>query len=205
MQCNSIFFNTELKIFQCIYTNKFETIANEQSGCKLETEVILEIYFCLNIFAVFQSLSHVWFLVTPWTTAHQAPLSSTISQSLLNFLSIELVMLSNHLILCLPLLLLHSIFPSLRVFSNESALCISGQGIGASVSAGVLPMNIQDWFPLGLTGLMFLQSKGLSKLFSSTTIQKHQFFGIQPSYGPTLTSIHDYWKSYSYDYMGLFQ
>ena len=167
------------------------------------------IYFCLflNIFAVVQSLSHVWFLVTPWTTAHQGPLSSTISQSLLKFLSVELVMLSNHLILCLPHLL-PSIFPSLRVFSNESVLCISGQGIGASVSAAVLPMNIQDWLPLGLTGLMFLKSKGLSRLFSSDskfTIQKHQFFGIQPSYGPTLTSIHDYWKSHSYDCMGLCQ
>ena len=168
MQCNSIFFNTELKTFQCIYTNKFEMIANEQSGCKLETEVILVIYFCLflNIFAIVQSLSHVWFLVTPWTTAHQAPLSSTISQSLLKFLSVELVMLSNHLILCLPHLL-PSIFPSLRVFSNESVFCISGQGIGASVSAAVLQMDIQDWLPLGLTGLMFLKSKGLSRLFSS--------------------------------------
>ena len=73
---------------------------------------------------VVQSLSHVWFSVTPWTAACQAPLSSTISQSLLSFMSIELVMLSNHLILCLPLLLLPSVFPSIRVFSSELALHI---------------------------------------------------------------------------------
>ena len=81
-----------------------------------------------------------------------------------------------------PLLLLSSIFPSIRVFSNESQLFASGgQSIGASASASVLPVNIQDWFPLGVTGLISLVSKGLSRDFSSTTIQKHQFFGAQPS------------------------
>ena len=70
-----------------------------------------------------------------------------------------------------------------------------GQCIGASASASVLPMNIQDWFPLGLTGLISLQSKGLSRVFSNTTVQKHQFF----LYNPTLTSIHDYWKNHSFD------
>ena len=72
------------------------------------------------------------------------------------------------------------IFPSIRVFSNESALCIRSQSIGASASASVLPMNIQDWFPLGLIGLI-LQSKELSRVFSNTTVQKHQFFCTQPS------------------------
>ena len=94
-------------------------------------------------------------------------------------MSIELVMPSNHLILCHPLLLLPSIFLSIRVFSNESVLSSGGQSIGASVS--VLPMNIQDWFPLGLTGLISLQSKGLSRVFSNITVQKHQFFGTQLS------------------------
>ena len=75
-------------------------------------------------FSSVQSLSHVWLTATPWTAAHQASLSITISQSLLKLMSIELVMPSNHLILCHPLLLLSSIFPSIRVFSNESALCI---------------------------------------------------------------------------------
>ena len=83
-----------------------------------------------------------------------------------------LMMPSNHLILC-HLLLLPSILPSIRVFPNESALCIrQGQSIGASASASVLPMNIQGWFPLGLTGWISLQSMGLSRVFSNTTAQK---------------------------------
>ena len=76
---------------------------------------------------------------------------------------------------------LPSIFPSIRIFPNESTLHISGQGIGVSVSASVLLMKIQDWFPLGLTGLIFLLYKGLSRVFSNTTVQKHQFFVMQPS------------------------
>ena len=86
-----------------------------------------------------------------------------------------------HFILCRPLLLLLSIFPSIRVFSNESVLRIRWPKYGASASALVLPMNIQDWFLLGLTGLISLQPKGLSRVFSNTTVQKHQFFGIQLS------------------------
>ena len=84
-------------------------------------------------------------------------------------------------ILCCPLLVLPSIFPRIRVFSSESALCISGQSIGASASASVLPMNIQCWFLLRLTGLISLMFKGLSRVFSNTTIQKHKFLGAQPS------------------------
>ena len=98
---------------------------------------------------------------------------SSPTQRLLKLISIKLVMPSNHLILCHPLLLLLSIFPSIRVFSSESILC---QSIGASASASVLPMNIQYWFPLGLTGLISVQSKGLSRVFYNTTVQKHQFF-----------------------------
>ena len=69
----------------------------------------------------------------------------------------------------------------------------------------VLPMNIQDWFPLGLTGLISLQSKGLSRVFSNTIVQKHQFFSVSFLYGPTLTSMHDYWKNHSFDYTDLCQ
>ena len=116
---------------------------------------------------------HVWLFVTPWTAACQASLSFTIYWSLLKLMSVELVTLSNHLILCCPLLLLPVVFPSIRVFSNESALHIKWPSIGASASALVPPMNIQGWFPLGLTGLIFLQSKGLSIVFSSTTGGKH--------------------------------
>ena len=97
------------------------------------------------------------------------------------FMYIESATLSNHLIFCFPLLLLPSVFPSIRVFSINSTLCIRRSNIGASASASVLPMNIQGWFPLGLTGLISLLSKGLSRIFSSTIIQKHQFFSTQPS------------------------
>ena len=91
------------------------------------------------------------------------------------------VMPSNHLIFCHPLLLLPSIFPSIRIFPMSQFFTSGGQSIGASASASVLPMNIQDCFPLGLTGLISLQSKGLSRVFSNTTVQKHQFFSTQVS------------------------
>ena len=113
---------------------------------------------------------------TLWTAAHQASLSITNSWSLLKLMSIESVMPSNHLILCCPLLLLPSVFPSIRVFSNQS-FTSGGQSIGVSASASVFSMIIQDCFPLGLTGWISLQSKGLSRVFSNTTVQKHQFFG----------------------------
>ena len=128
------------------------------------------------IFSSVQSLSLVWLFATPWTAARQASLSFTNSQSLLKLMSIESVMPSNHLILCRPLLLLPSIFPSIGVFSNESVLSIRCQSIGVSASVSVLPMNIQHWLPLGWTGWISLQSKGLSRVFSNTTVQKHQFF-----------------------------
>ena len=118
--------------------------------------------------------------VTPWTAACEASLSSTISQSLLRFISIESVILSNHLVLCQSLLLLPSVFPSMKVFSSESALCFRWPSTGASASA-VLPMNIQSWFSLGLTGLISLLSKELSRVFSSITFQNHQFFHTQLS------------------------
>ena len=105
-----------------------------------------------NMFSSVKLLSPVWLFVTPWTAAHQASLSITNSWSLLKLMSIESVMPSNHLILCHPLLLLPSIFPSIRVFSNESALCIRWPNIGTSASASVPPVDIQDWFPLGWTG-----------------------------------------------------
>ena len=94
-------------------------------------------------------------------------------------------------------------FPSSESFPVSWLFASGGQSIGASASASVLPMNIQGWFPLGLTGLISLLSKGLSRVFSSTTIQRHQFFGTQPSYGLILTSVHDYWKKHSFDFYGL--
>ena len=127
-----------------------------------------------------QSLSRVWLFATPWTTVWQASLSITNSQSPPKPMSIESVMPSNHLILCWPFLLLLLIFPSIRVFSNESDLHIRWpKYLGVSASTSVLPMNTQDWFPLGWTGWISLQ--GLSRVFSNTTVQKHQFFGAQLS------------------------
>ena len=128
-----------------------------------------------------QSFSQVRLFGTPCTAARQASLSITNSQSLLKLMSIESVMPSHHLILCHPLLLPPSVFPSITVFSSESVLRIGGQSIGVSASASVLPMNIQDWFPLAWTGWISLLSKGFSRVFSNTTVQKHQFFGTQLS------------------------
>ena len=128
---------------------------------------------------VVQSLSCVQLFATPWTAAHQASLSFTISWSLHKLMFIDLVMPSNHLILCHCLLLLPSIFPSIRVFSKESVLHIGGQSLGASSS--VLPKHIQGRSPLGWTGWISLQSKGLSGVFPNITVQKHQFFGTQLS------------------------
>ena len=125
------------------------------------------------------SLSRVCLFATPWTAARQTSLSSTVSQSLPRFVSIESVILSNHLILCHPLLLLPSVFPSIMSFPVRQLFTSGSRSIGASPS--VLPMNIQGWFPLGLTGSISLLSKGLSRVISSTTVQKHQFFGAQPS------------------------
>ena len=145
-------------------------------SCALTTSVI-----SFSPLLLVQSLAHVRLFAAPWTAARQASLSFTVSQSLLKLMSIELVMPSNHLILCHPLALLLSVFPSIRVFSSELALHIRWPNIGASALASFLPMNIWGWFPLGLTYLISLQSKGFARIFSSTTIQKHQFFGTQPS------------------------
>ena len=132
------------------------------------TPILTHAYFVLKVFFVVQSLSHVQLFATPRTAACQALLSSTISQSLLKFVSIEPMMPSHHLILCCPLLLQPSIFPSIRVFPMSRLLASSGQIIGTSASASVLPVNTQGWFPLGLTGLVSLLSKGHSRVFSST-------------------------------------
>ena len=132
-------------------------------------------------FSSVQSLSHVQAFATPWMATRQASLSITNSRSLLKSMSIESVMPSNHLILCRPLLLLSPIPPNIRVFSNESALRMRCQSTGVSASVSVLPMNTQDWFCLRWTGWISLQSKGLSRVFSNTIVQKHQFFSAQLS------------------------
>ena len=122
--------------------------------------------------------------------------------SLLKHMSIELVMLSNYHILCIPFSSCPGLFPASESFLMSQLFASGGQSIEASASASGLPMNIQGWFPLGLT----LLSKGLWRVFSSTTVQKYRFFGTQPkNYGPALTSIHDFCKNHSFDYLDLCQ
>ena len=127
------------------------------------------IYFSQSV----QLLSCVRLFATPWTAVCQASLSITNSWSLPKPMSTESVMPSNHLILCRPLLLLPSSFSVSGSFQMSKFFPSDGQSIGVSASASVLPMTIQDWFPLGWTAWISLQSKGLSRVFSNTTVQKH--------------------------------
>ena len=142
-------------------------------------------------------------LCNPMITARQASLSITNSQSLLKPMPIESVMPSSHLILCRPLLLTR-IPPSISVFSNESALHMRWPNIGVSASASVLPMNTLNWSPSGWTGWISLQSKGLLRVFSNTTVQNINFLVLSFLHSPSLTSIHDHWKNHSLDQMDLF-
>ena len=132
-------------------------------------------------FSSVQSLSRVLLFVTPRTAAHQASLYITSSWSLLKLMSIESVTPSNHLILCRPFPSCLQSFPVSESSPMSQFFASGGQSIGASTSASVLPINIQDLFPLGLTGWISLQSKGLSRVFCNTTVQKHQFFSAQLS------------------------
>ena len=153
-----------------------------------------------------QLLGCVWLFATPWTAACQAPLSFTNSQSLLKFMSTELVMLSNYLILCGPLLLLPSIFPTIGVFSNESALLIRWPkywSFSFSISpsneySGLISFRI-DWFDL-LAAQRTLNSIVASKHHNSKESTLFSFF-----YNPALTSRFDYWEKYSFDHMDLCQ
>ena len=145
-------------------------MSNEHQNKQNVKELYIKLFL---VFSPVQSLSCVWVFATPWTAARQASLSIKNSRSPPKPMSIVSVMPSNHLILCRPLLL-PSIFPSIRVFSNESILHIRWPKYWISASASVLPKNNQDWSPLGWTGWISLQSKGLSRVFSNTTVQKHQ-------------------------------
>ena len=130
------------------------------------------------VVVVAQSLSRVWLFETPLTAECPASLSFTISRSLLKLMSIESVMPSNRLILCRPLLLPPSVFPGIRVFSVSRLFASGDQSIGASASAAALPVNIQGWFPLGLTSLISLLSK------DSQESSPEQFFSTQSSLWP---------------------
>ena len=120
-------------------------------------------------------------LCCPMYYSSQFLLFFTISWSLLKLMSIESVMLSNHLFLCHPFSSCPQSFPASGSFPLSQFFASSDQSIRASASATVLTINIQAWFPLGFTGLISMQSKGLSKVFYGTTIWKYQFFGTQSS------------------------
>ena len=119
---------------------------------------------------------------------------------LLKLMSVMSVMPSNQLILCRPFLLPPSIFPSIRVFSKEPVLCIRWPKFWSFCFSISPSMNIQDLFPLGLTSLLFLLSRELSRVFSNTTVQKYSSLALSFLYGPPLISIHDYLKKHSFDY-----
>ena len=154
-------------------------------------------------FSSVQWLSRVRLFETPWTATCQTSLSITNSQNLLKLMSIALMMPSNHLILCYPLLLLPPIFPSIRVFSNELTLCMRWTK-QCSFSCIISPSNDHvglisfrmDWLDL-------LAVQGTLNSLLQHTVQKHQLFGAQLFYSPTLTSTHDYWRNHSFDHMVL--
>ena len=150
-----------------------------------------------NVIHSIQLLSHVQFLVGPQTAACQASLSSPNCLSMLKLMSIKSVMTSKHLILSSPSPAFNpSQHQGLFQWVHSSS---SGQSTGASASALVLPVNIQDWFPLGLTGLISVQFKEFSRVCSNSTVQKRQFFCALFFCGPTLTTIRHYRKIHSFD------
>ena len=147
----------------------------------MKTEHKTLVFFSSVQFSPVQSLSYVRLFATPWITARQASLSITNSRSSLKLMSIELVMPSSHLILCHPLLLLPQSLPASESFPVSQLFAWGGQSTGVSALASFLPKNTEDWSPLEWTGWISLQSKGLSRVFPNTTLQKHQFFGAQLS------------------------
>ena len=159
---------------------------------------------CLFItFVVVQLLSHVLLLATPWLAACQVSLSFSISQSLLRLMSVESVMPSNHLILCCPLLLMPSIFPSIKVFSNESVFRIRWPKYW-SFSFNIRPSNeYSGLIYFRITGLISLQSKGLQESSPTPQFKNICSSALSLLYSPTLVSIHDYQKNYSFDDMDL--
>ena len=161
-----------------------------QSKCRL-LSFIVSLPLCLLLIIIFffwsvlsiqfspvQSLSHVWLFETPWTAAWQAYLSITNSWSLLRLMRCHSAISSISSSVIPFSSCLHS-FPASGSFSRSQFFESGDQTIGVSALASILPMNIQDWFPLGWTGWISLQSKGLSRVFSNITVQKHQFFGAQ--------------------------
>ena len=148
---------------------------------KFQRRKLVKLQFSSVQFSSVQSLSPVQLFATPRITACQASLSITNSRSSLRFMSIESVMPSSHLILCRPLLLLPQSLLESESFPMSQLFAWGGQSTGASAVASFLPKKSQGWSPSEWTGWISLQSRGLSRVFSNTTVQKHQFFSVQPS------------------------
>ena len=177
-----IFLHVNIIVKSCLFqlwVLKWNVKKKKKKGKGKET-LDLCIAFGISLFVIVQSLSGVWLFGTTWTAAHQASLFIRDTQTLLKFRFVESIMPSSHLILCCSILLLALIFPSIRVFSSESGFHIRWPRYW-SFSFSISPSNdIQDWSPLEWTGWITLQSKGLSRVFSNTRVQKHQIFNAQP-------------------------
>ena len=167
-----IILNTSLgKLLILKYFNSFPEVLSYSTICKT---------FSVSFSSV-QSLTYVRLFATPWTAAHQVSLSITTLRACSNSHSSSWWCHPTVSSSAVPFLSCLQSFPASGSFSLSQFFASGGQGIGVSASASVLPMNIQDWYPLGWTGWVSLQSKGLSRVFSNTTVQKHQFFGAQLS------------------------
>ena len=152
-----------------------------------------------RLFTSVQSLSHVWLFVNPWTAARQASLSITNSRSPLKLMSIESVMPSNRFILCCPILLLPSIFPSIKFFSNESVLHIRWPKYW-SFSFSINPSNEYSgliFFRIDWLDLLAVQ--GTQKFSPTPQFKSINSLALSFLYSPTLISVHDYWKIHSFD------
>ena len=170
-----------------------------QLACRVIPLGALSFLEWVTLHSVQFSCSVMFDSATPWTAACRASLSITNSRSLLKLMSIESVIHPTISSSVVPFSSCLQSSPASGSFPMNQLFTSNGQSIGASASASVLPMNIQDCFPLRLTGWISLLSKRLSRIFSNTTAQKYQLFRFSFLYSPTLTSIHDYWKNHSFD------
>ena len=150
-------------------------------------------------FSSVQLLSHVQLFATPWTAACQASLSITNSQTFSNSYLLSRCCHPTIWSTIIPFSFCPQSFPASGSFQMSQLFTSGDQSIGVSASTSVLPINIQDWFPLRWTGWISFQSKGLSRVFSNTTVQSINSLVSSFLYSPTLTSIHDYWKNHSLD------
>ena len=186
-------FNDCQKQFAFIWQGQQYTFSVQSQGC-VNSLALCHNLVCKTLFSSVQSLSRVRLFVTPWTAVHQDSLSITNSRSspkpMIHCVGCNPTISSS----VIPFSSCPQSFPASGSFQMNQLSASGGQSIGISASISVLPMNTQDWSPLGWTSWISLQSKGLSRVFPNNTVQAFSFL-----YSPTLTSIHDYWKNHSLD------